>query len=98
MVWEEGVLPERSERFSADTFMPRAILWRLERERLPKSQYIPGTCAIHRGIYTRHNLGSVCDPKCGKQTSFIPSEVLKNLIGGLLIDLCSLSMAPDYAA
>ena len=45
-----------------------------------------------------HNPGGVCSPECGKQTPFIPSEGLKNLIGGLLIDLRSLAMAPDYAA
>jgi hypothetical protein len=56
------------------------------------------TCAIYRGAYTRHNLGSVCYPRWRKQTPFIPSEVLKNRIGGLLIDLCSISMASDYAA
>ena len=54
--------------------------------------------AIYSGAYPRHNLGSVCYPKCGKQTLFISSEVLKNLIGRLLIDLCSLAMASDYAA
>src|SRR5262249_39051406 len=52
----------------------------------------------HRGAYIRHNPGGICYPKCGKQTPFIPSEVRKNLIGGLLPGLYSLSMAPDYAA
>jgi hypothetical protein len=80
------------------TFMPRARLCRAEREQLPKSQHIPMTCAIYKGAYTRHNPGGICYPKCDQQTSFIPSEVLKNLIGRLLTDLCSLSMAPDYAA
>src|SRR5512132_2796080 len=79
-------------------FMPRTRLCRTEREQLPKSQYIPITCAIYRGAYIRHNPGRICYPKYGKQTPFIPSEGLKNLIGGLLIDLRSLAMAPDYAA
>jgi hypothetical protein len=34
----------------------------------------------------------------GRRRDRSPCEVLKNLIGGLLIDFCSLSMAPDYAA
>jgi hypothetical protein len=80
------------------TLMSRARLCRAEREQLPKSQYIPITCAIYRGAYIRHNPGRICYPKYGKQTPFIPSEGLKNLIGGLLIDLRSLAMAPDYAA
>src|SRR5262245_18234287 len=79
-------------------FMPRARLCHAKREQLPKSQHIPITCASYRGAYIRHNPGSICYPKCGKQTPFIPSEVRKNLIGGLLLDLYSLSMAPDYAA
>ena len=80
------------------TFMPRARLCRAEREQWPKSQHIPIACAIYRGSYIRHNLGGICSPKCGKQTPFIPSEVRKNLIGGLFPDLYLLSMAPDYAA
>src|SRR2546430_9477339 len=79
------------------TFMPRAILCRLERERLPKSPCLPMTCAMYRGASMRHNPGGVCYSQCGKQSRFIPSEVLKNLIGGLLIDLCSISIASDYA-
>jgi hypothetical protein len=79
-------------------FMPRARLCRAEREQLPKSQHMPITCAIYREAYIRHNPGDICYPKCGKQTPFILSEVRKNLIGGLLPDLYSLSMAPDYAA
>jgi hypothetical protein len=81
-----------------NTLMPRARLCRAEREQLPKSQHIPLTCAIYRGAYIRHNPGGICYPKYGKQTPFIPSEVRKSLIGGLLPDLYSISMAPDYAA
>ena len=65
---------------------------------IAKSQYIPMVCAIYRGHMRGIILGAFATPKCGKQTPFIPSEVLKNLIGGLLIDLCSISMASDYAA
>src|SRR5215470_10866340 len=80
------------------TLMPRARLCRAKREQLPKSQHIPITCAIYRGACIRHNPGGICSPKYGKQTPFIPSEVRKNLIGGLLPELYSLPMAPDYAA
>jgi hypothetical protein len=80
------------------TLMPRTRLCRAEREQLPKSQRIPITCAVNRGACIRHNPGGICYPKCGKQTPFIPSEIRKNLIGELLPDLYSLSMAPDYAA
>jgi hypothetical protein len=80
------------------TFMPRAKLCRAEREQLQQSLHISITCPIYRGAYIRHNPGGICSPKCGKQTPFIPSEVRKNFIGGLLPDLYSLSMAPDYAA
>ena len=62
-----------------------------------KNQHIPITCAIYRRAYIRHNPRGICYPKCGKQTPFIPLEVRKNLIGGLLPDLYSRSMAPDSA-
>src|SRR5262245_4783802 len=63
-------------------FMPRARLCHAKREQLPKSQHIPITCASYRGAYIRHNPGSICYPKCGKQTPFIPSEVRKNFLEG----------------
>jgi hypothetical protein len=82
---------------SSDTLLLNPRPWNPIRA-LPKSQCIPMTCSMCRGAYARHNPGTVYDSKYGKQTPFIPSEVRKNLIGGLLIDLWSPAMAPDYAA
>ena len=83
--------------FGVRVYAARQIMSRRART-VAKNQYIPMPCGMYRGVYTRHNPRGVYCPKCGKQTPFIPSEGLKNIIKGLLIDLCSLSRAPDYAA
>ena len=47
------------------------------------------TCTMYRGAYIRHNPEDGCCPKGGKRAPFIPSEVLKYFIRGLLIELRS---------